>query len=136
MSPLLTNKRRIDLYFHKRGGIDIMANVAHALSLQEGDVLNLFRTDTEVYLYVSLRAADIHNPLARFRNAVRRDKKGKGHWRCQCIDITNYVNCLTNAEESWLFVGAPREITPHGTPTLGLPLITSNNQFGKPDNPS
>lgn len=131
MEQVLKIKRRTDIYFHRRGGIDIMANVAHALNLQEGDVLNLWRTDTELYLYVYLRSADIKNPYARFRNAVRRDKRGKGHWRCHCIDITNHVNCLTNAEESWLYVGSPREISPNGTPTIGLPLIISNNQFNK-----
>lgn len=128
---IIDNKRYVDIYFHRRGLIDIKASVVRALSLQDGDVINLWRTDSELYLYVYLRASDIRNPHARFRNSVHHFEGKRGHWRCHNINITNTVNTITNSDESWLFVGTPREIIINGTPTSALPLIISNNQYKK-----
>lgn len=129
--PLVKPQRKVDVYFRKSGRIDITSRVAKALNIQDGDVINVLSADSEYFLYVERRAADIRNGMARYRHAVRRTKSNDNMLRCQSIALTDAVNAITEAEESWLFVGTPRSLTNFGVNTDGVPLIVHNNQYNK-----
>lgn len=129
--PLVKPQRKVDIYFRKGGRIDITSRVVKALSIQDGDVINVLSADNEYFLYVERRAADIRNGMARYRHAARRTKSNDNMLRCQSIALTDAVNAITEADESWLFVGTPRSLSKYGVNTDGVPLIVHNNQYNK-----
>ena len=59
MESLLGNTRRTDVSFFKNGRIDITSHVAKLLELSEGDVIDVIKSDRELYIYVKWRNADI-----------------------------------------------------------------------------
>lgn len=123
-TPLDEPQRSIDIYFRSNGFIDISVSTAKALDLQVGDVINIVRSEHEVYLYVAHRAVKFF----RYPHKVYRPNKTRGSFRCFNRDITAAINFLTASPESWLFVGEPLQVDGLGT---CLPLITSNNQYPK-----
>ena len=129
--PLVKPQRKVDIYFRKGGRIDITARVVRALSLQDGDVINILQADSEYFLYVERRASDMRNGMARYNNAVHRTRRNDNMLRCQSVALTDAVNALTEADESWLFVGTPRTLSRYGIDGDGIPLIVNNNQFNK-----
>lgn len=129
--PLVKPARKVDIYFRKRGRIDITSRVVRALSLKDGDVINVLSVGSEYYLYIERRAADMKNGMARYRHAVHHTKRNDNMLRCQSIELTNAVNAITEADESWLFVGTLRDISKYGVNGSGLPLIVNNNQYNK-----
>lgn len=56
MQSILGNTRKTDITFHANGRIDISARVVKALSIQEGDVLDIMADEGEYYLYVRFHA--------------------------------------------------------------------------------
>ena len=131
VKTLAKPQRKVDVYFRKSGRIDITSRVVKALNIQDGDVINVLSADGEYFLYVERRAADIRNGMARYRHAVRRTKSNDNMLRCQSIALTDAVNAITEAEESWLFVGTPRSLANFGVNADGVPLIVHNNQYNK-----
>lgn len=59
MESLLGNTRRPDVSFYKDGRIDITSRVARSLNLCDGDVVDIAKSDRELYLYVKWRKADV-----------------------------------------------------------------------------
>ena len=131
ITPLVPTTRRPDIYFRHSGCIDITAGLTRTLGLSDGDVINVLPTNTrEFILFVSHRAADSVTPAARYRNSVRPTKRGSHNFRCQSKELTDAVNLLTGAHESWLYVGTPIDLAKYGLKGTGLPLIL-NNQYNK-----
>lgn len=124
-------KRKIDVYFHKNGNICINANVAKALDIKHGDAIDVhYDKDTkELYLYVSRKKEDMV-ATGSYKAIAKSTKPNCRNLRVQSKEITIFVNRITGAEESWLYVGALRQ-TKVGT---ALPLIYLNNQFRKQEN--
>lgn len=56
---LLGNTRKPDVSFFKDGRIDITSRVARALDLADGDVIDVVRCGSEMYLYVRWRGQDV-----------------------------------------------------------------------------
>lgn len=129
--PLVKPSRKVDIYFRKSGRIDITSRVVHAISIKEGDVINILQAESEYYLYIERHASDMRNSMARYNNAVHRTKRNDNMLRCQSKALTDAVNAITEAEESWLFVGPPRSLNNYGVDSFGVPIIVNNNQFNK-----
>lgn len=127
--PLVLNQRRCDIYFRATGRVDINANVVRAMGLENGDSINLTRIDNEVYLYISSKASNRANKNVRFKNAVHPSKVGSGHFRCQCKALTDCMNEIVGAKESWLFVGKTKDLSCYGICSIGIPIIYKNNQY-------
>lgn len=131
-SPVITNVRRPDIYFHRTGRIDIASNVSSMLSLDKGDVINILKTSVgEFFLYVMIRQADKKNPLVNYKTSVYPTKRGSANFRTQSIELCRFISTLTGSDESWLFVGAPSDMGRFGLEegTIGIPLIYGNNQY-------
>lgn len=127
--PLVLSQRRCDIYFRANGRVDINANVAREIGLESGDSINLTKIDNEIYLYVSSKASSRINKNMRLKNTAHPSKKGSNHFRCQCKALTDCMNKIVGARESWLFVGKTKDLSCYGICSIGIPIIYKNNQY-------
>lgn len=131
MQTLVENKRNLDVIFKSNGMVIITSHIAKLLNLLPGDTINVLVYDKKEYLLVANHVTrdDSGRPIAKYKHAVRYVKKGKGTMRCYFKELCICMNFVTQAEESHLFCGTPK--TNFMRYDIAIPLITSNNQFGK-----
>lgn len=72
MLSLLGHNRRADIAFATNGCIDISAKVAKALSLHNGDTIDVLCNGYDYYLYVRNHAPEIGRYEAQCRQSNRR----------------------------------------------------------------
>ena len=122
MTTTLENTRRPDITFHGSGRIDITARVAKALSLHQGDVIDIAHDDGEYYLYVKHR-----NAVGRHEAQCAPTYKGRtcnnlrAHSRRLCQAVLKVNGNYTTAR---LPVGEPLQQQGLGT---ALPIIIKRN---------
>lgn len=125
-------QRKADIIFRKSGRIDIKAHVSHALNLEPGDIINIVfdKDQRELYLYVSLRKNERKVQCSRFHNEVKATSiRSNRYLRVQSMQLCDFVNGLTGANESWLYVGNAKSVNIKGRQVVAIPLIWRNNIY-------
>lgn len=126
MESLIGNTRKPDLTFFRNGQINITARIAKCLSLSEGDIVDILKSDRELYFYVKSRNGDIvgqHSGRCR----STRPKKGYRNFRVNCKRLTDAIFRECNGRDVvQLAAGDLIEIDHIGK---ALPLITRINLY-------
>jgi hypothetical protein len=120
MESILGNSRKPDISFFRDGHIDITARVAKSLSLSEGDIIDILRSDREFYIYVKTRNQDVVGQHAGRCRTTR--PNSYCNFRTNCKKLTDAILAECNeAEVVRLAAGETMEM-----PNLGvvIPLIT------------
>lgn len=124
MCSVIGNSRNPDIYFRHDGRIDITANVAIMLGLDEGDVIDIWQENDEQYLYVLHKAEAI---TGRHAAVCKSTKKRNRFMRAWCVKLCKHILSLCgNSMEAHLYVGSP---IVHRHIGKALPLITRNNLY-------
>lgn len=87
MQSILGNTRKTDITFHADGRIDISAHVSKALSIRQGDVIDVLVGNEEVYLYVKHHAPTV----GRHEAACFPTHSGSRHFRAWSQRLCRYM---------------------------------------------
>ena len=120
MTKLLQHTRRPDISFHRNGTIRITARVAHLLSLQPGDVINIMTDNGEFLLHASRPP----HTIGRHQGQCYPTKKGSHNF---CANSVRLCRALLDAagiksQRAAFIVGEPLEC--HDT--THVPIITKH----------
>lgn len=121
---LLGNTRKPDVSFFKNGRIDITSRVARALDLADGDVVDVVRCGSEMYLYVRWRSEDI---AGKHTAQCHLTKSGKDchNFRAFSVKLCRAIlRCCADVSVVRLAAGDKVVIEGIGT---AIPLITRIN---------
>lgn len=126
MFTILANTRRPDISFYPDGRIDITARIAKALSLKEGDVIDIIFNDGEFLLYVSQRSGQ---RIGRHKATVMPTNSGKRHSNNFRTYSKHLAREMSKAAydrygmKTRLPAGEPISMANYGT---AIPIITRN----------
>lgn len=118
MQSILGNTRKTDITFHANGRIDISAHVSKALSIRQGDVIDILKGDEEIYLYVRY-----HTPtVGRHEAACFSTHTGSRHFRAWSQKLCRFIIRAggSSFDKVKLCVGSPVELPNIG---VALPII-------------
>ena len=118
MQSILGNTRKTDLTFHANGRIDISAHVSKALSIRQGDVIDMLQGEEEIYLYVKY-----HAPLVgRHEAACFSTHTRSRHFRAWSQKLCRFIIRAggSSLNKVRLGVGSPVELPNIG---IALPII-------------
>lgn len=118
MKKLLEHTRRPDISFSRNGIIRITARLAHILSINPGDTINISLSNNECLLH----AAHIQNPIGRHKACCYPTKKGSVNY---CANSVHLCRALLDFAK----VSAAKAAFMTGQPftcdnTIYVPIIT------------
>lgn len=94
IESLTGSSRRTDVSFHRDGHININANVAKKLCLDDGDVIDIGRDGVEFYLYVRLKNAQaIGSHHCRCTRTKKRSCNFRAYSKQLCLKVLDIVGC-------------------------------------------
>lgn len=126
MPNLLNRIRRPDVTFYPGGRIVISSRIAQKLSLQKGDVIDVYSEKGEYMLYVRLKAEDL---VGRYVAQCYHSNHGKHHSNRMCAQSCKLTEAMFIA--SGVGCGKPLRL-PAGEPVniegkgTAIPLIIRN----------
>ena len=120
-SSILGNSRKPDIVVRNDGTIEIMANVSSELGIEHGDIIDIWKSGCEYYLYVKLKASDaVGLHVARCRKTGRKSR----HMRVSCRRLADYILSAVGARgEAFLTAGPAVQIEVG----MAKPIITRMN---------
>ena len=126
MTSLLKYTRRPDVSFYPNGRIDITSRIAKQLSLNDGDVIDVFSHKGEYMLYVRHKKENIVGAYEATVHATKKYKIAAYNMRAYSIRLTHALftqTCHENTEPLRLPAGSPVNLEGIG---IAIPLITRN----------
>lgn len=118
----LQTTRRPDITFYANGRIDIASRLSKMLGIQEGDVIDIAKVDTEFLLYVRKKASAVVGRHEGQVHATYRSKRRCNNLRTYSRRMCKFVTAAC-ADILRLPVGSPIEDARLG---VCCPIITRN----------
>jgi len=126
MTSLLSNSRRPDVSFYKKGTIDISSRIAKQLSLADGDVIDVLEHNGEYLLYVRHKRDNIIGRYEGLVHPIHNKKSFTNRFRVYSRKLTEAIFRVAGREEAALLhlpAGLPVNVAGIG---IAIPLITRN----------